>query len=145
HKKAVIFDIYKTLIDIEIDENNIDTYYFLSRWLSYNGLIIDPEYIFEQYKKICYEKIVSNHESYPDIDVGEVFDEILSNAQKYPAYESRNIVKDICILFRILTTKSIFIYPEAVNMLNLLNGRVRLGIVSNSQRVFTIPELRKFG
>jgi putative hydrolase of the HAD superfamily len=41
--KGLIFDCYKTLIDIKTDEGSWETNEKISRWLLYQGVRIDPK------------------------------------------------------------------------------------------------------
>ena len=51
--KGVIFDCYKTLIDIKTDEKSISTYQPVSRWLMYYGVNISAEDLMREYKWRC--------------------------------------------------------------------------------------------
>jgi putative hydrolase of the HAD superfamily len=145
NKKIVVFDIYKTLIDIEVDEDNLQVYDFLSRWFSYHGLVLEPEGVRAQYQCICREEMAANPESFPEIDISEVFGKMISGIPGSSGYEDNNLLPSTCKLFRILTAKSISVYPEVAGVLKTLNEKFRLGVISNSQRLFTLPELNKFG
>ncbi|MDM8519931.1 HAD family hydrolase [Anaerolineales bacterium HSG6] len=141
--KVVIFDIYKTLIELKTDEDELKTYQFLSIWLSYHGLQVTPAELLALYQSITKRMVLANPEPYPDIEIGDVFAEIISTVAK----DGQSDVKpeDMALLFRIFTTKSVKIYPEVIPMLESLHKKVRLAILSNTQRLFTIPELKHFG
>jgi len=142
--KVVIFDIYKTLINFQNDETKPDTYRFISSWLSYKGLIIKSKTLQSLYQEKVKEEMEANNESYPDIDIGKVFKKIIfSIGEKYDG-EIKTLIKELCLLFRMLTTETLEIYPGTVPMLESLYKKVRLAIVSNAQRLFTIPELKRF-
>ena len=146
NSKVIVFDVYKTLIDIESDERNIKTYNFISSWLSYKGLHIKPKDLRKLYKEITKQEILSNNELYPDIDIKNVFKKILlclTKKGENDEYEKDAV--EMGLLFRILTTKSLTIYPETLPVLETLhNDKVRLAVLSNTQRLFTLPEFRKF-
>lgn len=144
-KKVVIFDIYKTLIDIQIDEENPYVYHFLSRWLSYHGLAIQAEAIHARYHELCHEKMAANPQPYPEIEIGEVFGKMLSICSNNSVEKDSHLVETTSKLFRILSTNSISRYPEVIGILQALSEKFRLGIISNSQHLFTMPELNKFG
>jgi putative hydrolase of the HAD superfamily len=48
--KGLIFDCYKTLIDIRADERSRETNKRVSDWLLYNGVRISPDRLKEEYK-----------------------------------------------------------------------------------------------
>jgi len=140
--RAVVFDVYKTLIDIQTDEESLDSYLFLSRWLSY-GVTTDPQSLRLRYLELCSEELSGRSDPYPDFDIGKVFAKILGNG----APASRDVElksRELALLFRMVSTKSISIFPGVAELLRSLKKRVRLGIVSNAQHLFTIPELTKF-
>lgn len=143
--RAVVFDIYKTLIDIRTDEESLAPYVFLSRWLSYHGVTTEPHALRLKYLDFCNEEMGSRTETpFPDFDIGRVFYRILLDAKHtVPDLDAKS--HEFALLFRMLTTKSIRVYPGVLDLLAALKGKVRLGIVSNAQRLFTMPELTKFG
>jgi len=51
--RAVVFDVYKTLLDIKTDEESLDSYAFLSQWLSYCGMEIDAASLRLRYLELC--------------------------------------------------------------------------------------------
>jgi len=141
--RAVVFDVYKTLLDIQTDEESLDTYLFLSRWLSYHGVIIDAVSLRHRYLDLCCQEICGSAEPFPDFDIGKVFSAILCDGKRLN-FDLESKSRELALLFRILT-KSISIYPGVHQLLGTLRGKARLGIVSNAQRLFTIPELSRFG
>ena len=143
--KAVIFDVYDTLLHIDIDQNNIEAYTFLSSWLSYHGFQISPEDMLAQYKELCHKEMIANQETYPDIDIGKVFSRMLTNIKKLDVNETMYFARKLSLLFRISTTRNIAMYQGVFYMLDTISSIARLGIASNSQSLFTLPELRKFG
>ncbi|MCB0166920.1 MAG: HAD family hydrolase [Anaerolineae bacterium] len=146
NSKVVVFDVYKTLLAIESDENNLRTYNFLSTWLSYKGLDIKPKDLRKLYKNITKQAVLANTELYPDIDIKTVFKRILlSLVQTDENGNLENDAVEMGLLFRMLTTKSLTIYPETVPVLETLHrNNVRLAILSNTQRLFTLPEFKRF-
>lgn len=141
--RAVVFDIYKTLIDIRTDEESLEPYAFLSQWLSYHGVVTDPLTLRHRYLDLCSEEITRSGTPFPDFDIGRVFSRILLDARRSDLdLDAKS--KELALLFRLSTTKSISVYPGVFELLTALKGKVRLGIVSNAQSLFTIPELTKF-
>jgi putative hydrolase of the HAD superfamily len=55
--KGVIFDCYKTLVDISTNENHMRIYEPLSKQLSYYGIKLFPEELIWEYKRLCEEAI----------------------------------------------------------------------------------------
>lgn len=144
--KVVVFDVYKTLLAIESDENSLRTYKFLSTWLAYKGLAIKPKDLRKLYQDITKRAVRANPEAYPDIDIKIVFERILLALAYTDDGHLENDAIEMGLLFRILTTKSLTIYPEIVPVLETLHkNNLRLAVLSNTQRLFTLPEFKRFG
>jgi putative hydrolase of the HAD superfamily len=143
--KVVAFDVYGTLIDIELDENRPEAYAVLSQWLAYHGLTVSPEQLHEQYLAYCHEQISAVASANPDIEIGRVFAAIMLAAGGPTFQVEQHFIDNFAVLFRMLTTVRLSLYPGVLPMLETLRAKTRLGIVSNAQRLFTIPELKRFG
>ncbi len=143
--KTAVFDVYNTLLNISVNEDRIEAYEFLSSWLSYKGLTTKPVALMRLYKEITKKEIESNPEDFPDIDIGSVFEKIIFSIDNKYSGDIRAMVSEFSLLFRIYTTQSLKIYPHVITMLETLSNNVTLAIISNTQRHFTLPELKKFG
>lgn len=141
--EAIIFDLYNTLLENDTDEEREDTYLFLSLWLSYHGVRIKSAELRRLYLDLCHKHISRSGEPYPDIEIGEVFSAIIAANRDLPPTSA--MVSEMALLFRMLTTNHLSPFPGVIAMLGALKGRVKLGIASNAQRLFTIPELTRFG
>jgi putative hydrolase of the HAD superfamily len=142
---TVIFDIHNTLLSLQIDEQTVEPYRFLANWLSYKGLAIDPLAFRDTYEN--YSALEQRHglSVRPLIDVGEIFDAVLSHAGLEHSITKAMLISELALMFRILTTQSLEMYPEIPDVLTRLQSHgLRLAIISNTQRLFSIPELRKF-
>jgi putative hydrolase of the HAD superfamily len=141
--KGVMFDCYKTLIDIKTDENGIKTYEPVSRWLMYHGVNISAEDLMREYKWRCKEEIERCREWHSELKVEDVFAKIIRHHTSWP-------VNDITVgieaarLFRSASVRYLQAFPKSVSMLEKLKG-YPLGVVSNGQRVFSELELRRLG
>jgi len=145
NQKVIFFDLYKTLIDIKINEQSKSAYKFMSDWLSYNGIIIKPKVLFDSFVNITRQKVEENTEQYPDIDIGTVFEQILANADnRSQKSTNKNFIQQTALLFRKSTTQSLVLFPDTKIVLESLKNKVRLAVISNAQRLFTMPELLKF-
>jgi putative hydrolase of the HAD superfamily len=163
---TIFFDIYGTLIDILTDESDISSYETMSKWLEYKYLYLTAEQLkwfyreeFDRrlgteemrsraeaniFKNIIneYESRVSDHrELYPDADVREVFKSIIRKFTTRTPEELEHISTDLSHLFRATSRRRMFIYPTVKPALDDLEKKYRLGIISNAQEAFTMPEL----
>ncbi|MBD5390561.1 HAD family hydrolase [bacterium] len=129
--KAVLFDLYGTLIDIHTDEESTKFWNKISKitqkYHKYNPIELKEKYI-----TICKEKSLVREE----IDILEVFEELL--------FISKEQATQIAWAFRKASTKYIHLYKGVKKLLKRLkNEGVCLYVLSNAQEAFTIPELKK--
>ncbi len=138
--KAIFFDIYGTLIDIKTDEYDPLLYNTFSQFLSYMGVYIGHEELKDFWFGKIAELLKRNPEEYPEVDVLEVFRELLyAHGIKRPG---KMTIEFIARLFRSLSRKSFGTSAHAHTILESISGDYSLGIISDAQRPFTLPELR---
>jgi putative hydrolase of the HAD superfamily len=142
-KKAIIFDLYGTLIDILTDENDLGVYSTLSRYLSYRDIRIAPK----ELRKIYFEGIQSqlkrSNETYPEVDIYRIFSSMMHRYgnRKY----SKSAIVDIAVLFRSLTMRRFEVFQGVYEVLSSLLEKYELALVSDAQWVFTEPEMAMLG
>jgi putative hydrolase of the HAD superfamily len=146
--KAVISDIYTTLIDIRTDETNKDVYRRLASYLKYQGVYLSTDelkwFFFE--KKALQKK--TGKEEYPEVDYRRIWHEILQENRYGPHShdpDSPAVVYDVVRLHRSLSVEKIKLYRGVYETLDRLRQRYRLGIVSDSQPDHAYPELKMLG
>lgn len=146
--KAVISDIYTTLIDIKTRDDDIDSYEHLAAYLKYQGIYLSAD----ELRWFFFEKMAQqkkyNKEEYPEKDYRRIWYEILyENQYAYtgPDINKSTIVSDIVKLQRSLVTRRIKLYNGVFQALNMLKARYRLGIVSDAQADHAYPELTMMG
>ncbi|MGA9141276.1 MAG: HAD family hydrolase [Methanocella sp.] len=161
---AIFFDIYGTLIDIQTDEAGMEAYTILSKWLEYKRVYLSPDQIkwfyheefarrlgpperrrteSDAFKEILEEYAARAHgtELFLDSDVSDVFRTILTQCCGTSCPPPDYLPEDCSHLFRAATRKRMFIYPTVRPALDQIRKGYRLGIVSNAQEAFTLPEL----
>ncbi len=140
--KGIIFDCYKTIIDIETDEDSMRTWELLSKWLIYQGIKISPEELMDWYKREVKEYINTRWEAFPEVDVARVFQSI---CQSHALWEidPEMLGKETARAFRAASLRRLQAFPQSVRLLKKLE-RYPKAIVSNGQRVFSEPEVRYF-
>lgn len=142
--KAVVSDIYTTLIDIKTDEDNKDSYRRLASYLKYQGVYLSADeikwFFFE--KKALQKK--QSKETYPEVDYRRIWGDILQENQ-YSGSDVAAIVGDVVKLHRALTVEKIKLYRGVFETLVGLKSSYKLGIVSDSQVDHSYPELRMLG
>jgi putative hydrolase of the HAD superfamily len=146
--KAVVSDIYTTLIDIKTDEDDKGSYRRLASYLKYQGAYLSADELkWFFFEKKAQQKKLSN-EAYPEVDYRRIWYDILrENQYAYsgPDIDKSTIVPDIAKLHRALTVEKIKLYRGVYETLAGLRPRYKLGIVSDSQVDHAYPELRMLG
>jgi len=142
--EAVLFDIYGTLIHIKTDEQDLETYRCLSKWLSYHGISVQPAELKELYLRTVNKMLQETGEKYPEVDLTNVFRRMFI-ARASESQLDKSLLEMAVTTFRSCSRRHIDVYPNVKETLEKLKRKnYKLGIVSNAQKVFTMPELRMF-
>ncbi len=153
--KNYIFDLYGTLIDIHTDEEKRALWETLARFYSHYGVDYKPAELKRAYKRMVAEeeKLLkkTTKVAYPEIDLEKVFIRLLKEGPV--GHPTSRLVKDekewagaVANIFRIESYKKIALYKNAKTVLETLKqNKCKLFLLSNAQRVFTMPELEIFG
>ena len=147
--KAVIFDIYGTLIDIETDERDWYTYLNLAKFFGYRGLDLSADEVKWFYFEKIRNMIENSKETFPEIDVRQIWYDILREHENPQYYRLKldkgTFVRDIVALHRALTRKRFRLYNESYKVLKTLKNTYRIGIISDCQYDYAIPETKMLG
>jgi putative hydrolase of the HAD superfamily len=146
---AVLFEPYGTLLDIETDERDWYAFLNLSRFLEYRGVRFSAD----ELRWLWFEKIAQQLAGvpgpFPEIDVRVAWRELI-NQHARPCSDDKvadpaTFLTDVTMLHRALTRRTLRPMEGVRTMLERLSGRVRLGIVTDSQPDYILPELRIAG
>jgi len=141
--KAVFFDLYGTLIDIRTDESDQWVYENLSRYLSYHSIGISADELKKEYFERVQQKLKQNPERYPEVDIFQVFFEILSTYGK--KRYTKSFVINAGMLFRSLTIRNFGLFPGLYEILYFLCNTYKCAIISDAQWVYAEPEIGMLG
>ncbi|MHB8120093.1 MAG: HAD family hydrolase [Methanothrix sp.] len=141
--KGIIFDLYNTLIDIHTDEESINTYEAVSKWLIYQGVKISPEDLKNDYRRMAKEGMEAKWEKHPEIRVEEIFARICKGHALRDIDDSRLGV-ETARAFRAGSLRRLQLFPQSLHLLQELKSYPKV-IVSNGQRSFSEQEMRYFG
>lgn len=142
--KNYIFDLYGTLIDIHTDEERAQFWDKLSLFYSYHGAEYSSEELKTVYKDEANKDLSKNKlTKYPDIAI----EKVLKRLYKYKGIKaSSRLIVETMQLFRILSTDYIRLYEGVKEtLLELKRQGKKLYILSNGQRMFSVPELKYLG
>ncbi len=137
---AILFDLYGTLVDIETDESDPRLYAVLSQFLTYYDIFLDPEELAARFQEVCLAHLLEHPGPFGEIDVFQVFEEILERARSRKV--ERSLVLFVARLFRSLSRQRFGLFEDTLPALEQLQPVFRLGIVSDAQWVFSEPEIR---
>ncbi len=145
--KSVIFDLYGTLVDIRTDEESPETWEAAAGYFRRFG----AEYTPLELKK-AYLQAVSEQErgrlallggGYPEVQILDVFRQLFLD-KKVPA--SPETAQAAGEFFRRASTRVLRLYPGAAELLDSLRaGGKAVYLLSNAQKIFTLPELERLG
>lgn len=142
--KAIVFDLYGTLIDLHTDETRPHMWQTLSLFFSYSGAKYHAEELSRRYFERVKEKLDSaTHTQYPDVDILDVFRDLYLYKKVTP---SDAVVVETAKLFRVLSIDYIKSYPHMHQLLDLIKQKgYRVILLSNAQRAFTLYEMDLMG
>lgn len=160
-KKACIFDLYETLIDIRTDENSPLFWKGMAQLYSRCGAAYKPVQLHQAYMRMVSEEQEKLQKQtglqYPEIDLTRVFRRLLLEADSpgsfIPPTDLRlRFVSDpqwtfmIANAFRSMSMRRFGLYPSTLQTLRKLKeSGVRIFLLSNAQAIFTRPELDMTG
>lgn len=141
--KGVLFDCYDTLIEIKTDEDRIETYEAVCRWLHYQGVGIEPRTLREEYHRRVQRWMRHTGEKYPEVRLEEIFRGICRDFRLWEI-DDMSLGIQTARTFRAASIRRFRAIPKSVRLLEYL-GDFPKGIVSNGQRVFSEIELKYLG
>lgn len=142
HIKAIIFDLYNTLIDIWSEEQNPEVWRNLARFLRYQGLAADADDMQQAFFAHIRMQQRTSDEQWPEVDLVGAFRTLLSELG-FSGPESFHL--HVTQLFRALSIRRLQLFPDVLPGLHALREHVKLGIVSDAQRAFLEPEMDRLG
>src|SRR4029079_13968075 len=147
--RAILFDVNGTLIDIETDEGQDKIYRTISRFLSYEGVQMAPENLRERYFATMDQQRKGSPKRYPEIDVTAIWGALLRTAgpdtPALPAAKLPKLPLFLAELHRALSHKRLELYAGVREVLDELGKTYSLGIVTDAQSAYALPELRTVG
>ena len=158
--KNYVFDLYGTLIDIRTDEEMPSLWRVMAEVYSRYGVDMKPEKLKEEFRRIEREerdKVRREKKTdYPEIKLEKVFlrlrDDLADSAGAVHTHSCEFVPDDstwaqmIANTFRALSIKKKRLFPGAMETLLELKKRgAGVYLLSNAQRVFTMPEIEQLG
>jgi putative hydrolase of the HAD superfamily len=140
--EALLLDLYGTLVDVSTNEDKIENFEFLSKYLGYYDVRIDSNRLKSAFELEKAQYIASRNEKYPEVNLVDVFENIL----KKEGLNNSFLKKSCCKLFRVLSRERLELFPDSIPVLKEMEkSRYPLALVSNAQKIFTPNEIRMLG
>jgi len=135
--RAVIFDFYSTLVDINTNESKKEIFDSLSLYLQYYGVNNNAEKLRMALQLEKERYLATREEHYPEVDLETVFKNIL----RKEGLDNPFLAESCCKLFRLLSRERLQLFPDSLPVLKKLkrNG-YPLAILSDAQKVFCLEE-----
>jgi putative hydrolase of the HAD superfamily len=138
--RAILFDFYRTLVDIQTDEHDLAAWEVVTSWLRYRGADFDVRALQAWYFKEAWLRLKRSTEAHPEVDVIEIVSSMLRQAGAEPADATATVH-----LLRSRTVHDFRPFPEAKAVVAALAERFELAVVSDCQECYLLPELRASG
>jgi putative hydrolase of the HAD superfamily len=143
--KGILFDLYGTLIDIETNESMDEIYRAIAHYLTYHGVYLHRADIRERYYQIMKQQREASGEEYAEIDVEAIWNEfLLQEGIKFGPTRGQ-LAKVLAQVYRAISRNRLQLYPDVKEVLNTLQTSYRLGLVTDAQSCYAIPEIRAVG
>jgi len=140
--KGLLFDLYGTLIDIETDESLEEIYRAIAHYLTYHGIYLHRGEVRNRYWEILRQQKEESKEEYSEIDVEAIWNTFLKNEGLEPLPSRQNLAVTLAQLFRGISRTRLRLYPEVKRILDELRPGYLLGIISDAQPCYALPEIR---
>jgi putative hydrolase of the HAD superfamily len=143
--KGILFDLYGTLIDIETDESIEEIYRGIAHYLTYHGIHLHRWEVRDHYYQIMKEQKEVRGEEYPEIDVEAIWRAFLKQNGIQEGPERRSLALTLAEIYRGISRKKLQLYPDVKRVLDELSPAYALGLVSDAQPCFALPEMQAVG
>jgi putative hydrolase of the HAD superfamily len=143
--KGIVFDLYGTLIDIETDESMDEIYRAIAHYLTYHCVYLHRWEVRERYYRIMKQQKEARGEEYPEIDVEAIWNEFLMQEGIRSDLIRGQLAKVIAHIYRGISRNRLQLYPDVKRVLNELQAKYRLALISDAQSCYALPEIRAVG
>lgn len=150
-----IFDLYGTLLDNRTDEEAPQFWKRFAEFYAVYGADYSPMELKETYRRFDLEgrrKLsIELDTPYPEIRLEEVFLRLLEEAPKkhataYRITDMETWMNCAANVFRLFSRSRLAVFPDTIKTLRELHdNRKNAYLLSNAQRIFTMPEIEETG
>jgi len=143
--RGILFDLYGTLIDINTDESLEEIYRGIAHFLTYHGIYLHRGEVRDRYWEILRHQKEESREEHSEIDVEAIWNTFLEKEGAELSPIRRNLALTLAQLFRGISRTRLQLYTEVKRVLDELRREYLLGIISDAQPCYALPEMRAAG
>jgi putative hydrolase of the HAD superfamily len=143
--RGILFDLYGTLIDIETVESMEEIYRAIAHYLTYHGVYLHRWEVRDRYYGIMKQQREASREEFPEIDVEAIWRTLLGQEGIEDPDKRRELALILAQLYRAVSRNRLQLYPGVKRVLEELRRDFRLGLVSDAQPCFALPEISAVG
>lgn len=143
--RGLIFDLYGTLINIETDEYMEEIYRAISHFLNYEGVFLHRWELRDLYYDIMKWQKSFSDEKYPEINVENIWDELMHRHGIRSVPRRRQLSRTLLKMYRGISRKRLELYPGVAEVLERFRASYPMGLISDAQRGFAVPEIQAVG
>ncbi|MCL5986096.1 MAG: HAD family hydrolase [Actinobacteria bacterium] len=142
-KPFLLFDLYGTLIDIEVDEENESVFKFITKWLNAQGFKITPKKLAFLYKSCIENSRKLKKDRINEYEITSIFYNVIKSIN--PTKRPKRLSECAARIFRIMTTRYINLFDETLELLKRAKKQgIEVGIIANAQRFNAEVEMEMF-
>jgi len=143
--KAILFDLYGTLINIETHEHRDEIYRGIAHYLTYQGIYLHRWEVRDRYYQIMKQQKEIRAEKYPEIDVEAIWNTFLREKGIEAASTRRKLSTFLAQIYRGISRKHFKLYPDVKKVLDELRPAYRMALISDAQPCYALPEIKAVG
>ena len=143
--KAILFDLYGTLINIETHEHRDEIYRGIAHYLTYQGIYLHRWEVRDRYYQIMKQQKEIRAEEYPEIDVEAIWNTFLREKGIEAASTRRKLSTFLAQIYRGISRKHFKLYPDVKKVLDELRPAYRMALISDAQPGYALPEIKAVG
>ncbi len=146
--EGILFDVNGTLTDIHTDEGYEEIYRAISHFLTYHEIYMNRWAVRDAYFRIMDEQRKVSGEKYPEFDAVALWETFLR--QYLPPSHRKIKIPDslprfLAQMYRGISRFRLRLYPQVKEVLEELRPHYKMGVVSDGQSAWAVPELRAMG
>ncbi len=145
---GILFDVNGTMIDILTDEGKEEIYRTIACFLAYQGVYVAWTELRDAYFQYMEKQRLKRGGSHPEFDAVGIWSDLLdayADRMSISKIKRAQLPRILAEMYRALSRIHMGLYPDVQRVLDQLAGRYRLGIVSDGQSAWALPELRETG